>query len=128
MYLDVGACPGFNDAVLQMMALREDGIRSCASEMVQLTIVNCPNFSIDALRHLVNARVSTPDGRQIEALQILDRVSVISDEDRQWFSTNVDEFYTIGSSTSWARVPFGLRLMASGAWLDVGVRRHAIYP
>jgi hypothetical protein len=60
-YLYVDNCPGFNDAVLDMMATAKDGQYFCAPYMVELDISNCPNVSAAALRRLASARSQVPD-------------------------------------------------------------------
>jgi hypothetical protein len=62
-HLYVENCPGFNDAILNMMATVEDEEYSCAPYMGDLNIADSPNFSGAALRCLVSARFEVVDGR-----------------------------------------------------------------
>jgi hypothetical protein len=90
--LVVERCPSFNDAVLLMMAPREDGARNCAHFMTELSILDCPNFSVTALKQLVIAKLHDADGLAIESLRFSGWPPFISAEDRQWLSQLVDEF------------------------------------
>jgi hypothetical protein len=90
--LTVNHCPSFNDTVLHMMAPREDNIRNCAYDMVDLTIMDCPNFSVAALKQFVSAKSSVADRPGIQSLQVFSDVPAISDEDCRWLSENVDNF------------------------------------
>jgi hypothetical protein len=82
----VKRCPSFNDTVLHMMTPREDGTHNCARNMVSLTIVDCQNFSVAALRQLVSAK------SRVESLRVFGRAPVISDEDFWWLSENTGYF------------------------------------
>jgi hypothetical protein len=91
-YLTVKGCPSFNDTVVHMMAPREDGTHHCARYMTELVIWDCPNFSVAALRQLVNAKLNAADGFAIESLRVSGRAPVISLEDHQWLCENTDSF------------------------------------
>jgi hypothetical protein len=92
--LTVKGCPSFNDTGLHMMTPREDSVRNCAYDMAELIIVDCPNFSFAALRQLVSAKLNSANGPDIQSIAVDGHASVISAEDYQWLSENVDEFYT----------------------------------
>jgi hypothetical protein len=61
--LVVDYCPGFGDAVLNAMTGPEpQKMRSCAHYIQGLSIINCPDFSISALKQLVETDASSPPG------------------------------------------------------------------
>jgi hypothetical protein len=88
-------CPSFNDIVLDMMGSREEnGEYVCAPGAFKLLIVDCPNFSVAALKRLVAARLDAPPYTgQFEMIEVLGDVPVLSAEDRLWFDEKVLEFY-----------------------------------
>jgi hypothetical protein len=88
-YLEVKRCPSFNDVVLHMMAPGEDGAYNCAQHMGKLVILDCPNFSVSALKQLVRAKLN---GLAIDLLKVSGRAPVISVEDYLWLSENTDRF------------------------------------
>jgi hypothetical protein len=76
------SCPGFNDNVLDEMASpSEDGGFQCAPELINLTIIDCPDFSVAALKRLVSAR----DGL-VQWLTIGGHAPYFSLEDKAWFN------------------------------------------
>jgi hypothetical protein len=94
-YLYVENCPGFNDAILDMMATVEAEQFSCAPRMAHLDISDCPNFSAAALRRLVTARLQVHEGRTFPGFSVLcvsGLVPDISTEDQQYISQHVYEF------------------------------------
>jgi hypothetical protein len=89
--LAVKGCPSFTDTVINMMT-REDGTRNCARVMTKLSISDCPNFSVAALKQLVNAEWHADDGLAIDSLLVSGRAPFFSAEDCQWLSQFVFEF------------------------------------
>jgi hypothetical protein len=93
-------CPGFNDIVLDMMSSNEGGGFICAKYVRDLWIHNCPNFSILALRRLVESRLDFPHNfdpdnptpTKIDWIFLNGNVPSISQEDRAWFVDNVHRF------------------------------------
>jgi hypothetical protein len=93
--LHVINCPGFNDAVLDLMATVVAGEYSCAPYMGALIITDCPNFSAAALRQLVIARLQVDEGRiypGIVGVRISGQAPDISTDDQQQISQHVYEF------------------------------------
>jgi hypothetical protein len=72
-----------------MMAPGEDGAYNCAQHMGKLVILDCPNFSVSALKQLVRAKLN---GLAIDLLKVSGRAPVISVEDYLWLSENTDRF------------------------------------
>jgi hypothetical protein len=100
--LVIDNCPGFGDAVLNAMTDPGAQEKSCAYYMEGLTIIDCPNFSISALKQLVKTRrfqlqwsyeddcyTPTP---QFRDLRLVGCVPVISSEDIDWFNSCVSQF------------------------------------
>ena len=102
-YLHITRCPSFDDTtILDAMGSQADGTFACVTYMRSLTISNCLNFSIAALRRLVESRLHLPDppldewmsiATQIQSLQLFGDLPPISEADRAWFAANVPEFY-----------------------------------
>jgi hypothetical protein len=90
--LTVEGCPSFNDTVLHMMAPREDGTHNCAHYMAELVILDCPNFSVAALKELVSAKLNAADGFTLESLRVSGRAPYISAEDYQLLTEKVHRF------------------------------------
>ena len=94
--LDIVDCLGFTDDVLDKMGAQENGVFMCARLMNNLDIVNCPNFSVAALKRLVAARLTAPfhpdHGPRMEYVHVSGHVPDLSPEDRLWFNENVPEF------------------------------------
>jgi hypothetical protein len=63
------------------MAPREDSIRNCAYYVAGLTIVDCQNFSVAALKQLVSAKLHAADGRELRTLRLYGHAPVMSIED-----------------------------------------------
>jgi hypothetical protein len=100
--LSVHNCPGFNDAVLDLMAISEAGKYLYAPCLVYLVITDCPNFSAAALRGVIDARLKVHHGRVypgINEIYIAGLAPNISTEDQQQISQQVYEF-TYGPSPS----------------------------
>jgi len=105
--LTIDGCPGFHDGVLlEMMAPKCDPHTKrtspccCIQYLQDLSIINCRNFSISALKRVVETRldhsVSRPHKifpiRPIKALRLSGLVPDVSLEDREWFKDHVSEF------------------------------------
>jgi hypothetical protein len=94
--LVIDNCPGFGDAVLNAMTgPGPQRVCSCAHYIQGLSIINCPDFSISALKQLVETRRIKsswsdrnnfyPPAQQIRVLRLSGRVPVVSSEDIDWF-------------------------------------------
>jgi hypothetical protein len=57
--------------------------------MAELVILDCPNFSVAALKQLVGAKLNAADGLTLESLQVSGRAPHISAEDHQWLTEKV---------------------------------------
>jgi hypothetical protein len=98
--LDIIGCPSFNDVVLHLMSSMEGGAFICAKYVQQLSIQNCPNFSISALQQLVESRLDYPNDyhyhsltpTKFDSISLQGNVPSVSQEDRAWFVGNVDIF------------------------------------
>jgi hypothetical protein len=85
--LTIDDCPGFNDNVLNAMTKRTS-FNYCAPSVRRLTINNCPNISIPALKQLVRTRCYDGAPRQYPSILGLDltgRGTEMSPEDESWF-------------------------------------------
>jgi hypothetical protein len=82
--LVVKDCPGFDDEVL-------DAMHGRAPELQALSIVNCPNISIPALKKLVATRCLNARN-QLRTIRISGRVPEISLEDAKWFNDRLFTF------------------------------------
>jgi hypothetical protein len=83
--LAVRDCPGFNDEVL-------DAMHHCAPGLQDLSIFNCPNISITALKKLVETRCLNTRN-QLRTIRISGRVPEISLEDAKWFNDRLFTFF-----------------------------------
>jgi hypothetical protein len=89
--LTIDDCPGFNDDVLNAMTEPRfvSGVsNSCAPFVRHLTIHDCPNISLPALKQFVKRKCY--DGRQKQyptmlGLELTGRVVELSPEDQDWF-------------------------------------------
>jgi hypothetical protein len=103
--LVIDSCPGFGDEVLNAMMSFGPGaeLPSCAPCAHDISILNCPDFSISSLKKMVDTRriqslLSDPDGKfagltsRIYTLRLSGRVPDISPEDRDWFKGCISEF------------------------------------
>ena len=99
--LDIADCPGFNDVLLDTMASKENGVFNCAKRLKTMTIRNCPNFSVVALRRFVQSRPRwdlqvltsvTPFTTPIEHVHLSGNVPIVSQADVAWFDTNLSSF------------------------------------
>jgi hypothetical protein len=101
-HLHVDNCPGFNDVVLDMMATVAAHGYFSPPLIAQLSISNCPNFSVATLRRLLRARSQVIDGSTSPGISIL-RVSGLAPEistvDQQQISQHVHEFHLDPSSS-----------------------------
>jgi hypothetical protein len=86
----VKKCPGFNDIILEMMRIQEDG--DC--NMHHLEIVDCPNISVATLKRLVNTLYRSSAEPRLEAVRVYGLVPHFSQEDPlcTWFETNIEYF------------------------------------
>lgn len=102
--VDFTNCPGYDDAVLETLGsakLRQS--RFNASSLEEISSTGCSNFSIEALKRLVERRNRTVDytdqewWKKVEAPG-LDSVTVkghcsdLSTGDRHWFESHLREF------------------------------------
>jgi hypothetical protein len=80
------------------MSSRENGVFNCAKCVEHLTIRNCPNFSIAALRRFVESRLKLlantddpwiPVTPRIQSIQVFGNVALISQADSAWFGANL---------------------------------------
>jgi hypothetical protein len=94
-------CPGFGDEVLNAMMTPEYGadqwtgrMLCCAPNVEDLSILNCPSFSISTLKKVVEMRRLhlTWIYAGIMTLRLSGRVPDVSSEDREWFKGHVSEF------------------------------------
>ena len=90
--LVVKKCPGFNDSILEMMCVQEDGDYICAANMEYIDIVDCPNVSVEALKSLVNTLCLPSAEPRLESVRVCGLVPHFSQEDLLWFETNVERF------------------------------------
>jgi hypothetical protein len=99
-HLDISGCPSFNDVVLHLMSSKEGGAFICAKYVQQLSIQDCPNFSIPALQQLVESRLDFPDDfdphnptpTKLDSINLYGNVPSISQDDRAWFVHNLVNF------------------------------------
>jgi hypothetical protein len=98
--LIIDDCPGFGDAVLHGMTIPEPGagpwrLSYCARYVHGLLIINCPDFSVSALKQMVEARrirSGRPQPPAIRVLHLSGRVPDVSSEDREWFKRRLSDF------------------------------------
>jgi hypothetical protein len=105
--LEVLRCPSFNDIVLDAMGSEENGSFPCATYIRTLSITNCLNFSVAALRRLVESRLHLPPENndqwnptttRLDGLFLEGNIPLISEADSAWFVANVPTFrYYSGS-------------------------------
>jgi hypothetical protein len=102
-------CPGYDDDVLETLGSvnRNDQSSFNASCLIEIISIGCSNFSIEALKRLVERRNRTVDyadpewWKKVEAPE-LDTVMVegygseLSTGDRQWFESHLREFFWNG--------------------------------
>jgi hypothetical protein len=105
-YLEIHQCPSFDDVILDLMGSEDNGTFACATYLRTLTIRNCSNFSIAALRRFVESRLHLPGiskhddfwqwnsiATRVRRLHLYGNIPPISVADRTWFVANVSEFY-----------------------------------
>jgi hypothetical protein len=104
--LVIDGCPGFGDEALDAMMSPESEaywrmMPSCAPFLQDLSILNCPDFSISNLKKVVEMRRvqsirMNPSGEtlppRICILRLSGRVPDVSPEDRDWFKGCLYEF------------------------------------
>jgi len=92
--LTIDRCPGFNDDTLDILA-EISGYEDCcyASRVRSLTILNCRNFSYQALKELVLQRKRMAPildfVEEIKMLTVRGKVPRITKEELEWFEGNV---------------------------------------
>jgi hypothetical protein len=100
-HLRITRCPSFNDSILSMMTGPGGNYRlGWTRHLRTIILTDCPNFSIAALRRLVESRAHLPfdDGlaqmidAQIDMVFLFGNVPSISEADGAWFEENVEEF------------------------------------
>ena len=96
--LTIDRCPGFNDDTLDILS-EISGYEDCchASRVRSLTILNCRNFSYQALKELVLRRKCMAPildfVEEIEMLAVRGKVPRITKEELEWFEGNVPSVY-----------------------------------
>lgn len=92
--LTLSRCPGFDDRVLNMMGdpdVLEDFDNS-PNSLVKLTLIDCPNFSIEALKGMLEGRNEDVEDvlkyygpPVIEGIKVCGKGPFLSSEDVGWF-------------------------------------------
>jgi hypothetical protein len=100
--LYIRQCPSFDDTILYAMGSEDNGTFACATYIRTLTIIDCSNFSIAALRRFIESRLHLPPDdldpwnpimTRVQHLHISGNVPSMSEADRAWFGANVAQFY-----------------------------------
>ena len=100
-HLNVVRCPDFSDITLDAMSAEEDETVACAAYLRTLSINNCSNFSIAALRRFIESRLHLPPDIvdqwdpvmiPVQSLYLSGNIPSIEEEDRAWFEANVPVF------------------------------------
>jgi hypothetical protein len=90
--LHIQQCPGFDDTILDAMGSEENGTFACATYVRSLTIADCSNFSISALRRFVESRLHlpphnddewNPSATRVQHLHLFNNLPPISEADRE---------------------------------------------
>jgi hypothetical protein len=84
-------CPGFDDAFLETMCLSGGNCTAVKS----LDAWDCSNFSVPALKRLVESRESADWCPALEGLYIAGRCPSFSPEDRLWFEEHLASFVLV---------------------------------
>ena len=103
-HLDLADCPRFDDVCIAAMATQENGVFNCAPYVRSFDIYECPNFSVAALRGLVESKLHLtlapelpnhlePIFTRFERICVSDGAPPFSPEDVAWFRDNVTYFY-----------------------------------
>jgi hypothetical protein len=104
--LSISNCPSFNDSVLETLGsatVEEDGAEElCLSDLIELSLHHCSNYSVSSLRRMVESREVVPDALLLGSVHFLRsfvprqfRITIsgsappISQEDQDWFRLNV---------------------------------------
>ena len=96
-HLTIRDCPSFDDRALENCIMAPDSLYSPVV-LGNLTIHNCPNFSVKRLKHLIGVqieqchRLDRPEVGCLVYLKVTGRGPFLSDEDRKWFTNNVESF------------------------------------
>lgn len=99
--LTIRNCPGFNDSVLEKWSTRTSDDDFNSPLLSALTIHDCPNFSVELLKHLVEVRMEQCErsgGTEVGGhpplsfLEVTGRRPLLSDEELKWFLKNVESF------------------------------------
>jgi hypothetical protein len=95
--LSITDCPRFDDALLDAMTFKDNEVFNCAIGVDYLTIQDCPNFSVAALRRFVESRSSHVNDidkdlwvSPICSIQFYGNVPSMSQEEQAWFDANVN--------------------------------------
>jgi hypothetical protein len=96
-FLYVTDCPRFDDALLDAMSATENGVFVHLTRVANLTIKDCPNFSVAALRRFVESRLDLPDVNflwvnvtpRIRSVRFVGNVPAMSQAEKAWFSAPV---------------------------------------
>jgi hypothetical protein len=80
--LTVKRCPGFNDRALDAISMSES--------IHDLRIVDCPNFSVEALKRMVGALEQNSKG--LDTLRVSGQLLPPFSDAIGWFTENVNEF------------------------------------
>jgi hypothetical protein len=90
--LVVKDCPGFDDEVLNKMATPE---YCCATELQELSIINCPNISPPFLKKLLETKrdESEDDNANVlTSITVSGRIPEMSLEEAEWFKDRLSKF------------------------------------
>ena len=100
--LTIRDCPGLDDSVFEKWSTKySDAPDTLYCPLLgNLTIHNCPNFSVERLKHLVEVRLeqcNRSGGLEfgdppLSYLKVTGHGPFLSDEDRKWFLNNVESF------------------------------------
>jgi hypothetical protein len=99
-FLNIADCPRFDDALLDAMSSKENGVFNCTAYVEYLKIGNCPSFSIAALRRFVDSRLDLPADNddpwnsvtpRIRNIHLYGNVPSMSEEEQAWFDANLQD-------------------------------------
>jgi len=90
--LEVTDCPRFDDVLLDEMSTQAYGKFDCVTDVENLDICDCPNFSIAALREFVESRLDLSWNEvspRIHGIFCSGNVPSLSLEEKEWFEENL---------------------------------------
>jgi hypothetical protein len=95
--LNITDCPRFDDALLDAMSSKENGVFNCAKFLERINIHNCTNFSVAALQRFVESRLdlplnydlSNPVTPRIQGIRIFGNAPSMSQVEQAWFDANL---------------------------------------